>query len=90
MTSVSTRSGFQARAAASAAWPSARALDPIAGGAQQALDVIAHVGIVVGQQNDVILAPLRQLGQVLQFRHRSLCRQPGHASSPSQLVASST
>ena len=54
-----------------------RALDPIAGGAQQALDVVAHVEIVVGQQNEMILALLRQLGQVLQFRHRRLCRQPG-------------
>ena len=72
MTSDRTRSGFKARAAASAASPSAAALDPIAGGAQQALDVMAHVEIVVGQQNEMLFAPLRQLGQVLQFRHR--CR----------------
>ena len=63
-----------------------RALDPVAGGAQQALDVVAHVEIVVGQQNEMVLAVLRQLGQVLQFRHRrrvgSRARHRRASSSP--------
>ena len=51
MTSVSTRSGGAARSASSAVAPSGDRLDRVAAVAEQAGDVVPHVGVVVGEQH---------------------------------------
>ena len=87
MTSVSTRSAGRARSAASAAWPSATA-STSQRGAQQPGDVLAHVRVVVGDQDPERAVGARAPSRSGRRRRRRRDRgRPGAAASRS---ASST
>ena len=78
MTSDSTRSGFDGSYRRQRRLTVGGGLDPVAGGAQQPLDVVAHVEIVVGQQDETIFSLLRQRRQVLRLGR---CRHVGRPAS---------
>ena len=79
MTSDRTRSGFEARAAASAASPSADRSRPDSRRRAAAARRSGACRRLSSASRTRWFSPsLRQLGQVLQFRASLLCRQPGH------------
>ena len=77
MTSDSTRSGFNGPYRRQRRLTVSGDFDPIACGAQQPLDVVTHVEIVVGQQDETIFSLLRQRSQVLRLGR---CRRVGRSA----------
>ena len=88
MTSVSSRSGFLARIAASAAWPS-ETVSTSHLGPKQPADIIAHVGIVVGDEDAGAVGLALQAAGRARRRLARLSRSAASAVG-SQRSASST
>ena len=87
MTSVSTRSGGARRARASAASPSATA-STSQRSREQPRDVIAHVGVVVGEQDARRAAPaLRRRAAAARPRRRTRARRPESSAAPPRRTA---